>query len=288
MKSTTRQDYGERIGRVASHIAARPDDAHDLDSLAALACFSPWHFHRVYRAIMGETVAETVRRTRLHRAAGALVQGTTAIAEIARQAGYGSVEAFTRAFASSHGITPAAYRTRGILHPLARVASPAGETAMYDVQLKTLPPITVAALSHTGAYMDIGQAFERLFAWAAARHPAGAWLRSIGIYYDDPASTPPERCRSEACLPLPEGAAPEGGARRMVIAGGRHACIVHRGPYAELENAYRWLYHVWLPQSGEEPAEHPIVEEYLNNPRDNPPAEWLTEIRLPLKSEAPA
>jgi AraC family transcriptional regulator len=81
---------------------------------------------------------------------------------------------------------------------------------------------------------------------------------------------------------------PEGEARRLTIAGGRHACIVHKGPYAELENAYRWLYHLWLPHSGEEPGDQPVVEEYLNNPRELPPAEWLTEIRLPLKSETPA
>lgn len=220
-----------------------------------------------------------------HRAAAALVQSTVAIADIARQAGYGSVEAFTRAFAASHGITPAAYRTRGVLHPLVPVASRDGEAAMYDVQIKSLAPLTVAALSRVGPYMEIGQVFERLFAWAAARNLMGPQTRTIGVYYDDPGVVPPERCRSEACLLLPESAAMEGEARERGIAGGRHACIVHKGPYAELENAYRWLYHVWLPHSGEEPADQPIVEEYLNNPGECPPSEWLTEIRLPLKSE---
>lgn len=285
MKHTTRQDYGERIGRVASHIAANPDDANDLDSLAALAHFSRWHFHRVYRAIMGETVAETVRRVRLHRAAGTLVQGNAPIPEIARQAGYGSAEAFTRAFASSHGITPAAYRARGVLHPLVPAAPHNGAATMYDVKFETLTPLAVAAVRHVGPYLDIGPVFERLFAWAAARNLMSPQTRCLGIYYDDPSAVPPERCRSEACLLLPEGVMPEGEARRLVIAGGRHACILHKGPYVELEGAYRWLYHVWLPQSGEEPADQPIVEEYLNNPREHPPSEWLTAIRLPLKSE---
>jgi AraC family transcriptional regulator len=145
--------------------------------------------------------------------------------------------------------------------------------------------MTVAALPYVGPYMEIGQVFERLFAWAAGRSLMGPQTRTLGIYYDDPNAIPPERCRSEACLLLPDGATPEGEAQTRIIAGGRYACIVHKGPYAELENAYRWLYHVWLPPSGEEPADQPIVEEYLNNPREHPPSEWLTEIRLLLKSE---
>jgi AraC family transcriptional regulator len=57
----------------------------------------------------------------------------------------------------------------------------------------------------------------------------------------------------------------------------------HKGPYAELERAYAWLYGTWLPQSGEEAADRPVFEEYLNNPRALPPQEWLTDICLPLQ-----
>jgi AraC family transcriptional regulator len=56
----------------------------------------------------------------------------------------------------------------------------------------------------------------------------------------------------------------------------------HRGPYAELNKAYRWLYREWLPTSGEQCADRPIFEEYLNNPRALPPEQWLTDICLPL------
>ncbi|MCT9000220.1 AraC family transcriptional regulator [Chelativorans intermedius] len=286
MKNRTRLSYGERIARVAGHIAANPVRDHDLDSLAALACFSPWHFHRIYRAMMGETVAQTVRRVRLHHAAGALVGGRRPIAEIALEAGYGSVEAFTRAFAAQYGETPAAYRARGLPHPPSSnpPAEPGRRTDMSSVTIKTLEPQTVAAIRHVGPYMEIGQAFDRLIALAAGHGLMGPDTRSFGIYYDDPSATPPEECRSDACLtvgktdPLPEGL------KRMEIAGGRYASLLHKGPYAELHKAYAWLYGVWLPESGEEPANQPVVEEYLNNPRALPPAEWLTEILLPLRA----
>lgn len=291
MKDTTRQDYGARIARVASHIAEHPDGEHGLGQLAAIACFSPWHFHRIYRAIMGETVADTVRRVRLHRAAATLVRSAAPIAEIARQAGYGSAEAFTRAFASAHGVTPSVYRTRGVLHPLAGVAPDQEGSLMYDVQTKNLPALSVAALRHNGPYLEIGATFERLFAWASARNLIGPLAatgecRMLGVYYDDPDSVPPSQYRSDACLAIAPEQPVDGTVRRIEIAGGRYACIVHKGPYAELEKAYRWLFATWLPDSGHEPADQPVVEEYLNNPREHPPSDWLTEIRLALNDGA--
>ena len=77
-------------------------------------------------------------------------------------------------------------------------------------------------------------------------------------------------------------AKPEGDVRLLDLAGGRHAVLVHKGPYAELHKAYNWLFGTWLPASGEEPADRPCFEEYLNDPQQVPPEEWLTAINLPL------
>lgn len=63
----------------------------------------------------------------------------------------------------------------------------------------------------------------------------------------------------------------------------RHAVLVHVGPYAELERPYKWLFGEWLPNGGEEAADAPVVEEYLNNPQDLPPSEWRTAICVPLR-----
>ena len=71
---------------------------------------------------------------------------------------------------------------------------------------------------------------------------------------------------------------------RQVIAASTVARLVHKGPYADLDVAYAWLYHNWLPQSGREPGDAPCFEEYLNDPRSLPPQEWLTAVNLPLKA----
>lgn len=273
MRAGTRDSYADRVARVLAHMADHLDHDLDLDALADLACFSAFHFHRIYRSMTGETAAETLRRLRLHRAAGDLVQHRLGLAQIARRAGYGSVTAFRRAFQAAYRVSPAVYRAdRGGAAPAAGVA------------IVTQAPLTLAGLRHEGSYMEIGRAFERLMAWAAGQGLAGPATRSFGIYHDDPQAVPPARLRSAAGLVVPADVPLAPGMEWLTIAGGRYAELVFRGPYAELEAGYRRLYGRWLPQSGEEAADGPCIEEYLNNPRNHPPPEWLTAIRLPLAS----
>lgn len=267
----TSLDYGGRIERVLAFLADNLDRALDLDRLADVACFSPFHFHRIFHALTGETVAESVRRMRLHRAALELIERETPIARVAARAGYGSQAAFTRAFRSAYGAPPAAYR--------ASAPAPCDES---DVTVRTDEALALVALRLEGPYERIGATFERLNALAAARGWVDGSTRYFGVYHHDPAGTPEADLRSDACLTAPDGFAGEGELRPLTLAGGRHAVLLHVGPYAELHRAYTWLYREWLPQSGTVPADRPCVEEYLNNPRQVPPTELRTEIWLPL------
>ena len=65
MKPSTERDYRRRIARVIEAILVEPGAPHTLESLAAVAHLSPYHFHRIYRALTGESVVETVQRLRL-------------------------------------------------------------------------------------------------------------------------------------------------------------------------------------------------------------------------------
>ncbi|QEN90771.1 helix-turn-helix domain-containing protein [Labrys sp. KNU-23] len=284
--------YAARIERVMSHIADHLDDRLELDDLSDIACFSPYHFHRVFVAVTGETVAEAVRRLRLHRAAVELNRSQHALARIATRAGYGSVAAFTRAFSSAYGLPPAAYRRAG--QDLRPVPQQSGSQAMtrattlrealhYDVAIENVPKLRLVTLPHRGDYQKIGVSFERLFAWAGGLGLLGQGARMIGIYYDDPDSRPLAELRSEAGLAVPEDSplGPEMAWRE--VGGGPVARLVHKGPYADLDIAYAYLYHSWLPHSGRQPGDAPCFEEYLNDPRSAPPSEWLTAVNLPLK-----
>lgn len=281
---TTRSDYAIRLERVFRWLADHLDDAIDLAQLADVAAMSPYHFHRIYHAMQGETAAETVRRLRLHRAAVELITGELPVTRIARRAGYGSQEAFTRAFKSAYRVPPARYRASFVPTPAPARTEDAMDTTMtYQATIRETPALRVAALAHHGDYIRIGSTFERLMAMAAGQNLLGPWTRSFGIYHDDPASTPREALRADACVTLPDGLSPAGDLQLREIRGGRYAVTLHVGPYAELHFPYTWLYGTWLPKSGEEAAHAPSIEEYLNDARVVPPSELRTEIWLPLR-----
>ena len=112
MKPDTRSFYARSVQAAIEHIAMHLDDALELEALARVACLSPFHFHRVFRGMVGETPLELTRRLRLERAAWRLRDKERAVTEIAFDAGYETHEAFTRAFRSSYSTSPSGFRLR--------------------------------------------------------------------------------------------------------------------------------------------------------------------------------
>jgi AraC family transcriptional regulator len=279
-------DYGVRIARVIDYVAAHLDEDLDLERLARVACFSPFHFHRIYHAMQGETARDTVRRLRLHRAALDLLAAELPIERIARRAGYASQAAFTRAFRSSYGAPPARYQGDAAI--VAAHVHQQRRHDMYNVEIIDSSRIRVAALAHQGDYHAIGSTFDRLIGLAADAGLLRPDARSFGIYYDDPAARSVAELRSEACVEAPTTWTPrrDEPLRDLAIAAGRYARVEHVGPYVELPRAYAWLYGTWLPASGEEAADRPAVEEYLNDPRQVPAHQLRTTVWLPLQPRA--
>ncbi|WP_111980430.1 AraC family transcriptional regulator [Algibacillus agarilyticus] len=280
-KATTRVNYQQRISLVIEHIWNNLECPLDINRLADIACFSPYHFHRLYRGMLGETVSNTIRRLRLHHASSALLRSEQAVETIAKRFQYSGATAFIRAFVKQYGLTPEAYRQA---KPRLTVIDkpnfiPQEFSAMFDVTYTQLEDINLAYLPHQGDYMNIGSTFEQLFSHAAGQGLMGADTRSFGLYYDDPASVATDKIRSEACLTASNATSP---LETKTLGTQKYVAIVFKGPYAELETAYNWLYRQWLPEQQLELANAPVVEEYLNNPRELPPTEWLTRIHIPI------
>ncbi len=281
-KPETRMDYGRRIARVADHIAENLDENLTVETLAAVAFFSPFHFHRIYREATGETAADTVRRLRLHRAAVELTREETPLERIAKRAGYGTLAAFSRAFASDYGVPPGAYRMRGTLLP-PNPKRAQHMPASYRVEVAAFEGARLAAIEHRGDYQEIGNSFAQVQIFFAANGLLPS--RSFGIYFDDPESIPENDLRAEAGLVTESEIPAHGKIREVKIPAILCAGILHKGPYAELERVYRHLFRDWLPTSGYEAGDFPCFEEYLNDPRELPPTEWLTRVNLPLKGD---
>jgi AraC family transcriptional regulator len=280
----TEQTYRQRILAVQLFIQQHLDEELPLDRLARLAHFSPFHFHRIFKALAGEAVHDYVRRLRLESAAVALKSTRRSVLDIALGAGYGTHEAFTRAFRQMFGVSPSQFRAGH--HPL----SPSmevpimTETTPRSVRIETVPPRRVAFLRHVGPFAGAGPTFQRLCAWAGRRGLLGPGTLMLGVCPDNPEVTPADKLRFDCCVAAPESVRPEGEVGVQTLAGGEYAVVAHRGPYATLGETYRWLYGVWLPASGREPGDAPPYEVYHNTPAEVSPEELVTDVYLPLQA----
>lgn len=280
-RRATTESYVRRLGRVAAHIAAHLDDPLDLDRLAGVACLSPYHFHRIYRALWGETAAETLSRLRLDRAAVQLLTTTAPMTRVARGAGYGSLAAFGRAFKAAYRETPSAFRARGGLHARSASRRPDGKETPMAVAIEDRAPMRFAYLTHKGPHHKIASVFERLYAWAAPRGLTGAHAVGVAVYLDDANTVPATELRSEAGISVAADVDGDDEVQVGTLPGGRHAVVLLRGPYAGLSAAYAELFD-WLATSGERRRDGPIIEIYLNDPHTTAPADLVTEICLPV------
>lgn len=274
--------YEKRLLRVSAHIYEHLEEDLDLDRLSQIACLSAHHWHRVYRAVHNETLATTVRRLRLHRAAGDLVRSDRSVRDIAARWGYANLQSFTRTFASAYGMPPARYRKEGS-HRAFEPENGKECHRMFDVTIRTIPEQTLLAIPHAGSYMGIGKAFEALYGALFSRNIFRPDMRMTGVYLDDPDLVQEEKLRSFACVTAGEDVPVEAPLVRRTLAAGDYAVLRHQGPYANMGAAYRWLYGTWLPGSGRSIRDEVMFEAYLNNPRDVAPNALLTDICLPLQ-----
>ena len=278
------EQYLRHLDVVTDYIYTHLDDDLSLETLARVSGFSRYHWHRIYRAVRGETAAQTVRRLRLERAAAMLTETSWPVERIAWKSGFTGTEVFSRAFLRAYRTTPSRFRTGEFpASPGSPVmSSGSGSTSSvsqdpgWAVRAETRRGYRLAVSEHCGSYLDIGRAFSRV------RDRVGSGSLMVAIYEDDPDAVPPADLRSAAGTVVDPGMKiPHGLAERMVP-DGRYAIMRYIGPYSSMHAAYRWLYGRWLPSSGEEPRDHPIVEEYLTDPATTPPVDAVTDILLPL------
>lgn len=283
--STNRVSYAARILQVQLFIQEHLDEDLLLDRLAAVADYSPYHFHRIFRGQVGESTDDYVRRLRMERAARWLRYRQRSVLEIALDSGYGSHEAFTRVFQRTFGVSPSDYQA--LEHPPLALKEQIMSTVTHaptDVRITPLPSRRIACIRVVGKYCSevLGPAFGRIGQWAAINGIFTPQTLCIGVYHDDPEVTAPEKQRADVGVTVSDSFQPSGEIQVQTLVGGVHAVLTHKGPYSTLGESYRWLYSVWLPNSGREPADAPPYEVYLNDASQTAPEELLTDICIPL------
>ncbi len=287
-RDETIRDHQERLNRVLDHIRQHLDEPLDLDRLASVACFSPFHFHRIFAAHVGETVREHVKRLRLELAAHRLTHTPRSVTDIALAAGYETPSAFTRAFGQHFGASPTNFR-----EARRQALAPSAMKLSLDTNLKetTVKPeirtraATVAVYARRiGDYHQTAQAaWNAVCAFAGPQGLIGPRSEFLGCSHDDPTVTPVEKLRYDACITVDRDVQPTGDIGVQTIDGGRFAVFVHEGPYGDLSRTYAAIYGQWLPQSNEQLRDASCFEKYLNSPDQVAPAELRTEIWIPIK-----
>jgi AraC family transcriptional regulator len=311
--------YVARINRVIDHIDANLAEPLDLRELAAVAHFSPWHFHRVFQASTGETLADRVRRRRTEVAAQRLLRHPTRPAStIAFELGFLSAAVFARTFRAHFGMTATQWRqgghrgwaennrlelskTRQAQRKIDQVlpgsaSEDAGHAAVgaspdlggrpMKVELRTIPAGTLAYLRCTGPYGShrIGRTWRRFATWCqqhALPRPGHAF---IGIAQDDPDITHPRHCRYDCCVKVPDTLRTVGGVSFQSFAGGRYGCTRFKGTATDINDAWMRLYGDWLPESGWQPDDQPAIEIYdAGLDGDDPAGHFTCLLCLPIR-----
>ncbi len=290
----TRKEYARRLNAALDYIDRNLGDDVSLGKLAAIACFSPFHFHRIFSAIVGEPPAEYVRRLRLEKAAVRLVNDPSVpVTEIALACGFSTSALFCRLFRSQFGMTPTVWRGGGYKKrkngqqvrkdrkdgpPRAayrvpdRTIKPERRTDMTKtpaVRIEDVPPLRVAYVKHMKGYEDsagIGEAFETLFCWAGPRGFMGPEARVLGVSLDSPDVTPKDKCRYYACVVVNDRAEPDGRVGLMTLRSGKYAVGRFSGGAGIFRKAYEAMYGGWLPKSGWQPDDAPAFESYVGEP----------------------
>ena len=252
------------------YVRDRPAQAHSLDDLAAVAHSSPFHFHRIFSAVTGETVGSFVQRARLERAAYLMkAKPSRSLTSIAMDTGFATSQEFSRSFKRSYGIAPSQWDRRG------RLAAPEGRA-----EHRSSPPAEVRArIVDRGpvrlAYTRIRPAFEvpRLSAGLdeliTALGEKGVCCRDaqvVGMSWDNYETTPMDRLSYDLGVEVPEtyetsDASDESSPFGIRELGSFRAVEVDcDGPLQLIADAWDYLYEVWFPQSDFEPADLPAMK----------------------------
>lgn len=289
-----------RVNRAIDYVLANRQGDVSLAAVAQAAHFSPFHFHRVFQALVGETLGQFVKRLQLERALALLSHAPgRSLTEVALACGFASSSDFSRSFKQRFGVPPSAFDLesfrkerradfeRALQGPdggprfcaLPVGANPDG----FSVTLRDLPPRTVAYVRVLDPYRAperVTDAYEHLRQWAESRGYADRqWL---GYMWDEPELVALGKCRYDAAVEVDE-VRPAGRIGRFQFPAMRVAEVRIAGDLALEMRALDWLYGTWLPRSGYEPDDQPAFEAWLGRPFAHGVEHFTIACQLPVR-----
>lgn len=267
-------DYKSRINSVILYIEKNMDKPLSLDDIARHANFSPFHFHRIFTALEGETPAGFILRVRVEKVARLLQeQKNASITEIAYRCGFNNYTSFNRAFKKYFGVTAQEFRKlekavfakdkqfynakgelldrtgKTIHYEKAGISSFGNDTIMQDadIQVRWMPPFQVAYIRFVGDFYQIGETYDKLIGWASQNdllHLEGSAF--FTVYHDDPSVTKMDKLLQSVCITIPDNFKPGSPVSKMVIDEGKYLVGYFKLSDMEFEKAWNTMYQTLI------------------------------------------
>lgn len=284
-------DYQKRIYEAMNYISQCIEREVTLTEIANSASFSPFHFHRIFKAVVGENVAEFTRRLRVELAANRLLAYPQKdVTSIALSCGFSSSQNFAKIFRQRYNLTPTQYRKKNAngfqnhspfndFKPI----KPGNTEKKYlkQVTIQEMPESKAATVRRIGMFPEsCANGFVELLTWAKQKTIIGP-CKLLALYWDNPDITPLEKCRFDCCLSLPDELEPSDPIFIQKVGGGIWAFCRFETGSDGFRKAWEESFQ-WLIESGYECRPLPCYEIYYNNGQEHPEGKWVFDIAIPL------
>ena len=272
------------------------DRSVKLEELAKVACFSEFHFHRIFSLVLGETVNGLTNRFRLEKAARLLRYSERSLTEIALDCGFSSSATFSRAFRAGYDTSPGEFRKSGEIKD-SKICKELFDEDEYilpmskderkeafPVRLVDLSERNVAYIRVVNAYEEnrVITAFKTMTEWAKSQNIfLGGTL--FGMSIDDPHVTPKHLYRYEVCLASSSLFDCSEGISKMKMPAMRYAVVKVSGDIRKVATAWDYLFRDWLIQSSYEPEHAPALEIFLDKEKATDWSHFELDLCLPIK-----
>ena len=273
--------YIENIQTVLSYIDAHLDKTHNLEELSQKAHLSKFHFHRIMRAYLNESLGSYISRIRMETAVKLIRYSKQPIKDIAYNIGYQTPAAFNKTFKKLFNTTPLDVRKNNFIRTQDQTAT---EPKHFEflVTEKVFPTTQVIYQQSRGAIggKETSENWDNFFHKANKNGLINFNTKFYGINWDDPEITETSKIRYDACISVTSETIESFSIR--TIAGGKHLCFLYKGDYQNLGEVYDCIFREWIIKKEIELKEAPIFEHYINNKSQTPKDELLTEIYIPI------
>lgn len=273
-KEDTQAEYYKAINRVLDYINDHLQDNNDLETLAQVACISPFHFHRIFKAIIGENPAQYIQRLRLEHVAENLRTNDTSLDRLATESGYNSMQALSKAFKKYFGIPPSIYK----ITPSRWAVSRAGQLFPRICKIYPKHIIYLRSIDPEATYNNI---WQKLYSFAIFSNLLYEGSESLGACFELP-DNPDQKPEFCPCLSIEYPITSRNNIEYKEIREGIYAVFTHKGAYKHLTELYKKIWYIWFPESRYNFRDDIIFEKYLNNPASTDENELLTEVYIPV------